>query len=189
MSIVHYDLLQDVCENDSGSGGGTGVYLQQALDLKRTELDISRRKQTFKQRMQILSFLSPYLVITTLSGLLSYGIANLSKEVVLKLTEVVTLPVQTATHFLNYMTWGTAYHTDLKVPANPFSEDILRYTHLGMTCIFVFSFLMFYGLYQLTCIQELSFLGCKIIRCNTRHRRKYHLRKTQKLKREKRPAL
>lgn len=198
MSIVHYDLLQDVEENqiihsnnqfipytspyvpDNGISLYQSTYIQEALALKRAELDITRSKQTFKQRMHVLSTISPYFFITTLAALLSYGIANLSKEVVIHLTTVVTLPVRTATSVLNYFTFGTAYQTELKFPSNPFGEDIIRYTYLGMTCIFVFSFLLFFGLYQLTSIQEVSFLGCKIKR---RTHGKYHLRKTQKLKR------
>jgi len=206
MSIVHYDVLQDVEENpilhsnkipyqflpytspnipDNDLSLYQNTYIHEALALKRAELDIARSKQTFKQRMHVLSTISPYFLITTLAALLSYGIANLSKEVAIHLTTVVTMPVRTATSFLNYFTFGTAYQTEIKFPTNPFGEDILRYTYLGMTCIFVFSFLLFYGMYQLTSIQEVSFLGCKIKR---RGHGKYHLRKTQKLKRKRIPS-
>lgn len=161
-------------------------YIEDALALKREELLLSRSKQTFKQRKQIVQFFSPYLAMTALSGLLSYGLANLSKELILKLTAVVTLPVRTVTSFFNYFTLGTAYETELNL-TNPFSEDIVRYTHLGMTCIFVVSFLLLYGLHQLTCIQEISFLGFKLKRRNdtgsSRRHKRYPLRKTQKLKR------
>ena len=185
MSIVQYDLLHDVAVDEFIEPCMSlykNNYIEEALVLKRAELDIARSKQTFKQRMQVMTILSPYFAITTLAAMLSYSIANLSKELVLKLTEVVTLPVRTATSFLNYFTFGTAYETELKIPLHPFGEDIIRYTHLGMICIFVLSFLLFYGLYQLTSIQEVSFLGCKI----KRHRNgKYGMRKTQKNKRQK----
>ena len=165
LDLHHYHLQQSADYPNEDTTTSTSL-MHEALALKRIELELSQHELTFKHRMTFLSYVSPCVCIMALSALLSYALVNLSKEVVLKITSLVTVPERVGNSLFNYFTSSTAYQSDRmhQYISEPIAEEITRMSYLGMSCIFVLAFLLLYGMYQFTTIHEIAFWGCKVKR-------------------------